>query len=180
MNTEARVEHIHIANTRGGPLTALASVKALSGVGLAGDRNATHHDPSAGASAGARSADSCDVTLIEAEAVENLAAVDITLEPGESRRNLTTRGVRLNDLVGKEFWIGEVLARGVELCEPCTHLVALTGKPLIKPLAHRGGLRADLLTSGRIKVGDPIAVKDGGELPSDRAQPGPHIIDHRA
>ena len=82
------------------------------------------------------------------------------LDPGESRRNLTTRGVRLNDLVGKEFWIGDVLALGIELCEPCTHLVALTGKPLIKPLAHRAGLRADLLTTGRISVGDRIAVKE--------------------
>ena len=105
-------------------------------------------------------ADSCDLTLIEAEAVEGLAASGITLDPGESRRNLTTRGVRLNDLVGKEFWIGDVLALGVELCEPCSHLVALTGKPLIKPLTHRAGLRADLLTSGRISVGDRIAVKE--------------------
>ncbi len=145
----AHVEHIHIADTRGGPVRALASVEALPGIGLSGDRNATQHD-----------ADSCDLTLIEAEAVEGLAASGITLDPGESRRNLTTRGVRLNDLVGKEFWIGEVLALGVELCEPCTHLVALTGKPLIKPLAHRAGLRADLLTSGRIGVGDRIDVKE--------------------
>ncbi len=145
----AHVEHIHIADTRGGPVRALASVEALPGIGLSGDRNATQHN-----------ADSCDLTLIEAEAVEGLAASGITLDPGESRRNLTTRGVRLNDLVGKEFWIGEVLALGVELCEPCTHLVALTGKPLIKPLAHRAGLRADLLASGRISVGDRIAVKE--------------------
>jgi len=145
----AHVEHIHIADTRGGPVRALASVEALPGIGLSGDRTATQHD-----------ADSCDLTLIEAEAVEGLAASGITLDPGESRRNLTTRGVRLNDLVGKEFWIGEVLALGVELCEPCTHLVALTGKPLIKPLAHRAGLRADLLASGRISVGDRIAVKE--------------------
>ena len=147
--TEAHVEHIHIADTRGGPVRALASVEALPGLGLSGDRNATQHD-----------ADSCDVTLIEAEAVEGLAASGITLDPGESRRNLTTRGARLNDLVGKEFWIGDVLALGVELCEPCTHLVALTGKPLIKPLTHRAGLRADLLTSGRISVGDRIAAKE--------------------
>jgi len=145
----AHVENIHIADTRGGPVRALASVEALPGIGLSGDRNATQHN-----------ADSCDLTLIEAEAVEGLAASGITLDPGESRRNLTTRGVRLNDLVGKEFWIGEVLALGVELCEPCTHLVALTGKPLIKPLAHRAGLRADLLASGRISVGDRIAVKE--------------------
>src|SRR5256885_10087017 len=146
---EGNVEYIHIAATRGGSVQPVASVGAHPGLGLAGDRNATQHD-----------ADSCDVTLIEAEAVEGLAASGITLDPGESRRNLTTRGARLNDLVGKEFWIGDVLALGVELCEPCTHLVALTGKPLIKPLTHRAGLRADLLTGGRISVGDRVAVKE--------------------
>jgi len=153
MNAAARIEHIHVSATRGGTVHPLASVEALPGVGLAGDRNAIHHD-----------SDSCDVTLIEAEAVESLAAYGIALEPGESRRNLTTRGVRLNELVGKEFWIAEVLARGVELCEPCTHLVALTGKPLIKPLTHRGGLRADLLTPGRISVGDPVAAREAGAV----------------
>src|SRR5437899_10657570 len=81
MNAAARIEHIHVSATRGGTVHPLASVEALPGVGLAGDRNAIHHD-----------SDSCDVTLIEAEAVESLAAYGIALEPGESRRNLTTRG----------------------------------------------------------------------------------------
>jgi MOSC domain-containing protein YiiM len=156
MNPEVRphVEHIHVAEAKGAPVRALASAEALAGVGLVGDRYARRE--------GARSAsdESQDVTLIEAEVVEALLRSGIELAPGESRRNVTTRGVRLNDLVGKEFWIGDVLARGTELCEPCTTLVALTGKPLIKPLVHRGGLRADLLTSGRISVGDRIAVKD--------------------
>ena len=147
MRTEARVEHIHIAATRGGRVQPLASVEALPGVGLAGDRNAIDHD-----------ADSCDVTLIEAEAVEALAASGIALEPGESRRNLTTRGVRLNDLVGKKFWIGDVLARGVELCEPCLHLQQLTRSGIIKELIHRGGLNADVLTDGQMSVGDPVSA----------------------
>ena len=157
MNHEPHVEHIHIADVQGGPVRALASVEAVAGVGLTGDRYARR--------AGFWADDnvSRDVTLIEAEAVEALQGSGIDLAPGESRRNLTTRGIRLNDLVGREFWIGEVRARGTKLCEPCTHLVALTGKPLLKPLAHRGGLRADLLTSGRIAVGDRIAVK---ELPT--------------
>jgi len=148
------VEHIHIAETKGAPVRALASAEGVAGVGLVGDRYARREGfwP-------AENQEGRDLTLIEAEAVESLRESGIDLAPGESRRNVTTRGVRLNELVGKEFWIGEVLARGTELCEPCTHLVALTGKPLIKPLAHRGGLRADLLTSGRISVGDRIAVK---------------------
>ena len=154
MNEEqpGRVEHIHIAEVEGGPVRALASVEATAGVGLAGDRYARGDGfwPDDG--------ESRDVTLIEAEAIENLAEHGITLEPGESRRNITTRGIRLNELVGREFTIGGVRARGTELCEPCTHLVAMTGKPLLKPLVHRGGLRADLLTSGPISVGDAILV----------------------
>ena len=114
-----RVEHIHIAEVEGGPVRALASVEATAGVGLAGDRYARGDGfwPDDG--------ESRDVTLIEAEAIENLAEHGITLEPGESRRNITTRGIRLNELVGKEFTIGGVRARGTELCEPCTHLVEI-------------------------------------------------------
>jgi MOSC domain-containing protein YiiM len=147
-----QVEHIHIAEVEGGRVRALTSVEAIAGVGLAGDRYAK------GKGFWPDDGESRDLTLIEAEAVEDLLAHGIVLEPGESRRNITTRGIRLNELVGKEFTIGGVRARGTELCEPCTHLAALTGKPLIKPLVHRGGLRADLLTSGRIRVGDAIGV----------------------
>lgn len=148
------VEHIHIATAAGGAVRSLESIQATAGIGLAGDRYAaregTFRDEAPGR----------DLTLIEAEEIEDLARNHgIQLAPGESRRNVTTRGIRLNDLVGKEFWIGEVLARGARLCEPCTHLVALTKKPLLEPLAHRAGLRADLLTTGRISVGDRIEVK---------------------
>ena len=136
-------------------MQSLPSVEAVAGVGLTGDRYARRE--------GFWKEDgeeSRDVTLIEAEEIERLAAeAGIELGPGDSRRNLTTRGIRLNELVGKEFWIGSVLARATEVCEPCTHLVALTGKPVIKPLTHRGGLRADLLSSGRINLGDAVRVK---------------------
>jgi MOSC domain-containing protein YiiM len=151
------VEHIHIAEVAGGPLIRLDSVEAVAGVGLLGDRYARREgfwkDKD-------DSEESRDLTLIEAEEIERLARDSgIHLAPGASRRNVTTRGIRLNELVGKEFRIGGVLARGTELCEPCTHLVALTGQSVIKPLTHRAGLRADLLTSGRIGVGDRITVE---------------------
>lgn len=150
-----KLEHIHIAPSAGSPMQSLPSVEAVAGVGLTGDRYSRRE--------GFWKEDgeeSRDVTLIEAEEIERLAAeAGIELGPGDSRRNLTTRGIRLNELVGKEFWIGSVLARATEVCEPCTHLVALTGKPVIKPLTHRGGLRADLLSSGRINLGDAVRVK---------------------
>jgi MOSC domain-containing protein YiiM len=145
-----RIEHIHIAPAEGAPLQALEEVEALAGVGLTGDRYAqADHDPDYDGGQ--------DLTLVEAEALERLAAEEgIQLEPGATRRNLTTRGVSLNDLVGKTFWVGDVLAQGIELCEPCNHLQQTIGKPILRPLTHRAGLRAQLLTSGTIRVGDEL------------------------
>jgi len=81
----------------------------------------------------------------------------IRLAPGEARRNLVTRGVALNHLVGKEFSIGEVKIRGIRLCEPCSHLEQLTGVPAIKGLRHRGGLRAQILTEGMLRAGAVVS-----------------------
>jgi MOSC domain-containing protein YiiM len=75
---------------------------------------------------------------------------------GESRRNVVTRGVPLNHLVGREFWIGEVKARGLRLCEPCKHLQRLSHEKVLPGLIHRGGLRAQILTEGTIRVGESI------------------------
>lgn len=146
------IEHIHIADEAGGPVRPLSEAHVHAGIGIEGDRYARHKGSWRDGNV------SRDLTLIEAEAIEAIAEDGIDLAPGESRRNITTRGIRLNDLVGKEFRIGNVLARGTKLCEPCTHLEALTGKSLIRPLTHRAGLRADLVTSGRIMVGDRIEV----------------------
>ena len=99
------------------------------------------------------------MTLIEAEQIEWLAAeTGIRLAPGETRRNLTTRGVRLNDLVGRTFRIGSLRAEGLRLCEPCAYLQDQLGQPILEPLVHRAGLRARLLDDGDIHVGDPIEV----------------------
>jgi 8-oxo-dGTP pyrophosphatase MutT (NUDIX family) len=148
-----RVEHIHVAPAAGAPMQSLAEVDARAGVGLAGDRYAD------GAGYWQDSRVSRDVTLVEAEVVES-----VRLAPGEARRNVTTRGVALNDLVDRTFWIGDVLAKGASLCHPCRHLEELTGKRLLRPLVDRGGLRADLLSSGTIRVGDavePVEQQDG-------------------
>jgi MOSC domain-containing protein YiiM len=131
---------------------SVGSIEAVAGRGLAGDRN--HRKP--GDESPGR-----DLTLVEAENLEALARDEgIVLAPGESRRNVTTRGIRLNDLVGKEFWVGGVRARAVKLCEPCDYLQEMVGKPILKPLTHRAGIRADLLSGGTISVGDAIRVED--------------------
>jgi MOSC domain-containing protein YiiM len=135
------VEEINI-----GPSEALApvgSVPAIAGKGLRGDRHFFDAAPSGQA-----------LTLIEAEVLE-----DVGLTGAQSRRQVVVRGVRLNDLVGKRFRVGDVECFGVELCEPCLHLQSLTRPGIIKEMIHRAGINADILTDGKISVGDLVEVR---------------------
>jgi MOSC domain-containing protein YiiM len=145
------VESIHIAAAAREATHAVDQVQATPGVGLEGDRYAlrqgTFYKPEP----------DFELTLIEAEAVDALKRdYQVELAPGEARRNVVTRGVALNHLVGREFRIGDVKMRGIRLCEPCRHLQALTGRSVIKGLVHRGGLRAQILSPGVIRVGDAV------------------------
>ena len=135
------VETIHLGEERVPELWTVDSVRAVAGKGLEGDRH--FHEE------GARPGQA--LTLVEAEVVE-----DAGLAAGETRRQLTVRGVRLNDLVGKRFAVGEVECYGVELCEPCSHLESLTRPGIIKELAHRAGINADIVAGGTIRVGDSV------------------------
>lgn len=144
----ARVEGIYLAAGRGGPRRRVASVEAVQGKGLAGDRH-FGLGPN-------RWAEMRQVTLIEAEAVESLAERGISLSHGEARRNLMTRGVRLNGLVGRTFRVGGVLLRGAERCDPCSHLERLTQRGVMRGLRDHGGLRAEVLQDGEIREGDEI------------------------
>ena len=93
--------------------------------------------------------------------IEDLAATDgIELAPGETRRNVTTRGIRLNDLVGRRFRVGDAVCEGTRLCEPCQHLTDHVGKPILGPLVHRAGLRARIVDGGEIAVGAEVAALD--------------------
>jgi MOSC domain-containing protein YiiM len=149
------VEAIHVATAAGAPVRPVDVIRAIARVGLEGDRYAHgrgHYQDDRV---------SRDLTLIEAEALESLAREHgIELAPGETRRNLTTRGVDLNELVGRHFWVGDVLCLGTRLCEPCRYLANLTGKPLLRPLAHRGGLRAEIVRGGVIRIGDHARPDD--------------------
>ncbi len=132
------VESIHIAAAARERMQSLDQARAIPGVGLEGDRYALRQGTFF------KPLPDFELTLIEGEAVEALRRdYDVDLDCGEIRRNLVTRGVPLNHLVGREFRIGEVRIRGIRLCEPCAHLQKLTGRPaIIKGLRHRGGLRA--------------------------------------
>jgi MOSC domain-containing protein YiiM len=107
---------------------------------------------------GDRYSQSRDLTLIEAEALDGLREdTGIELSAADSRRQVLTRGIRLNDLVGERFTVGQVECVGQEWCEPCSHLQGLTHPGVLRGLVHRGGLRADIVSGGRIAVGDAVA-----------------------
>jgi MOSC domain-containing protein YiiM len=101
-----------------------------------------------------------EITLIESEAIDAIAReCEIRVDPGKARRNLLTRGVPLNHLVGREFTVGEAVLRGIRLCEPCDHLESLTVNGIKDGLHHRGGLRAQILAGGTLRVGDKVCPK---------------------
>lgn len=142
-----RLETIAVAAAAGESTRLVERARAIAGLGLEGDRYA--------ARAGTFPSDvpGSALTMIEAEVCESFAP---PLEPGEHRRNLVTRGIDLNALVGHEFRIGEVPCRGMRLCEPCTVAQRYASRQILRELVHRGGLRADVLADGEIKVGDRI------------------------
>jgi MOSC domain-containing protein YiiM len=143
-----------------GEMRSVKSVEAIAGKGLVGDRYVTRNGSFPQKPGDAEQ----DVTLIEREALEAaLRDHKTTITHPMTRRNLLTTGVPLNHLVGVTFAIGDVLIRGLELCEPCSHLQKLTCKEILKPLIHRGGLRAQIVRGGVLKVGDIVtrSVSEG-------------------
>ena len=152
--SQGKIISIHIAAIAAAPVKSVPEVIAMAGRGLEGDRYAAKlgtfsNDPGSGR----------DVTLIESEAIEALNRdYHVELRAGESRRNIVTQGISLNHRVGKEFRVGEVVLRGTRLCEPCAHMEKLTVKGALRGLIHRGGLRADIVNGGTIRVGDSIIV----------------------
>jgi MOSC domain-containing protein YiiM len=150
---EGKVVAMFVASAARDPMRPVEVVRAVTGKGLDGDRYF--------ALKGTFSSDSPrpdgELTLIELEALEAAARdYGVALKLGEARRNVVTQGVALNHLVGQRFWLGPVEALGMRLCEPCEHLEKLTQKGVLKAFIHRGGLRAQIITGGEVRIGDPI------------------------
>jgi MOSC domain-containing protein YiiM len=134
------VEGIFVSSVDEQPHDAADEVAVRTGGGIEGDKYADK-----------------DITLFEAEAIEGLEAdTGIKLEPGETRRNVMTRGVSLNELLGHRIRVGEVEAVVTELCHPCAHLQKLTQPGVLRGLTNRGGLNADVVIGGPIRVGDGL------------------------
>jgi MOSC domain-containing protein YiiM len=145
---EGKVISINITPVAEAPLDSVEEVRAIPGRGLEGDRYFDHADK----------LPKRELTLVEAEAIEAFRSefkIDFSMDG--TRRNIVTRGVPLNHLVGKDFWIGDVKARGLQLCEPCATLQRLSHPKVLPGLLHRGGLRAQILTEGTIRVGAVIS-----------------------
>lgn len=149
------IERIFLAAQPGGSLVEVPNIRVRAGSGIEGDRYFDAQDEPGQ-----------NITLVEAEVIEDFnAQFGAAHELSCTRRNLVTRGVRLSQLVGKEFTIGEVRLRGVELCEPCMGLGeamaldAISPAAVVKFMVHRAGIRADVLSSGNIAAG--AALSDG-------------------
>ena len=159
MNAKARLLGIYVAAQTEELPQSVERAQALTGRGLEGDRY------SAGTGTFSDRPGKRDVTLIELEALEAYERESgKKLSPAESRRNLLTQGVRLNDLVGREFQVGVVRLRGLRLSEPCTHLMRLTHPETLRGLVHRGGLVAEVLSDGELRVGDGIVEAREAEV----------------
>lgn len=149
---------IYITENKQAELRPVQQARAVRGLGLEGDRyylrQGTFTKPGPDR----------EVTLIEIESLEALANQhNIELAPGQARRNLVTRGVPLNHLVGKNFKVGDVLLRGLRLCEPCAHLESLTAAGVKEALLHRGGLRAQIIEEGMLRVGDEVSESEASD-----------------
>lgn len=147
------VAQILIAESPTAPMSSRAEVRAVPGKGLEGDRYFTGtgtfsphpHKPD------------FEITLIEQEQIAAFARESgLPFMAAHARRNLVTEGVDLNALAGKEFLVGEVRLRGIRLCEPCSYLAKTTFPETLKGLVHKGGLRAQIMTEGCIRVGDEV------------------------
>jgi len=152
MNGTGTVAAIHTAPEAEAPMQSRDAVEAVAGKGLRGDRYFKGGGTFSDIDGGGR-----ELTLTEAEAIEAIEReADIAIRFNEHRRNVTTRDAALNHLVGKRFRIGDAVCEGVRLCEPCVHLRRLTVDGIEDALTHRGGLRANIVDGGTIRIEDSI------------------------
>lgn len=147
---------IYIADHKGGPMRSINEAELVSGQGIVGDR----HFANPGKASPAVQNPSREVTLVEIEQVTHFnSTYDMALRPEDLRRNLVTKGIGLNELVGSEFIVGSVVLKGIRLCEPCEYLASLTHHDVLRGLRHRAGLRAGIVRGGVVKVCDAVDVQ---------------------
>jgi len=148
------IAHLHIAARAFLPMRSMEAIELVAGKGIVGDRYMLgieqgfySEKPEPGR----------QITLFEEEALDCIRRdYGIEMTPEEHRRNVTTRGVPLNHLVGRQFRLGECLLEATRLSVPCRHIEAILEKPVFAPMIHRSGLNCRILRGGTVRVGDPI------------------------
>ena len=145
----AKVIEIAVSKNFKGQMKNVNNVETVAGKGLVGDRHFKEDNEAR-----------CQITLIEIENINYFNRISKTSIPSiEFRRNIITKGIKLNELVGNEFFIGDVRVKAHDLCRPCRYLQeSLKQKNLVEELLHRAGLRCEILTNGRIFVGNEIKI----------------------
>src|SRR3954452_3380653 len=149
---DGTIEALAVAPAAEAPMELIDGAQAHAGRGLEGDRYFTHEGTFSNPYS-----DGHDLTLIEGEVVDELG-----LQPAEARRNVVTRGIDINALAGRLFRVGGAECVGRRLCEPCAHLQRLTHPGILRDLVHRGGLRADVLAGGAIRLRDAVVADESG------------------
>ena len=146
------VQEIWIAPEAGAPMESIPQARAIADTGLEGDRYRAGGSWSPGKDPSER-----ELTLIECEQLEWFEQeTGVALPAGQTRRNILTKGIQLNQFVGRRLRIGDVELEGRRLCEPCATLQKRTGLPILPAMVHRAGLNCHIVTSGEIRVGDAI------------------------
>ena len=149
-----KVEEILICKAAGDDLYAVERAELVPGKGIIGDR---YYHKVGYFSEKLEEKGDFEVTLIEKEEIQFYNKLsNLDLKPNLFRRNIITSGIRLNELIGKKFYIGETILEGIRLCEPCIYLEKLIGKEIIKSMTHKSGIRAIIKKGGIIEIGNKI------------------------
>ncbi len=163
-STHAQVEAIYVASTGGAGMQQVETIEAVAGRGLAGDRYLERTGYWSGT-------DECQVTLIEGEGLDRIAAeTGIQVAHGEHRRNIVTRGARLDGLAGKRFRVGRAVLEYDRPRPPCSYIQSITQPGMTRALAadRRGGICARVVRAGAIRTGDRIEIIEGAVTPAER------------
>lgn len=150
------VKAIYIAFTGGGQMQAIDTAELVAGHGVKGDR---YFEDMGTFSKKLKDLPDKELTLIESEQIDRFnRSHGFNFDYGAFRRNIVTGGIHLEDLIDREFTIGESRLRGIRLCEPCAYLAGLLGPEVLSDMVHRAGLRAAILESGKVNVNDEITT----------------------
>ena len=147
----SKVLKLGITNNNNKKIVEVKSIDVLANKGILGDRHFNeYNDPY------------CQLSLIESENIDYYnTKYGLNIPYTDFRRNVITKGINLNNLIGKKLQIGNVKVEGIDLCRPCKHLTEMLNQEnILKEFLRRGGLRCQILSSSSISIGDEIKILD--------------------